>query len=222
MASRSQLLPGAVWKYQASSPLAAWTPARIDAVYKLSPSPLPRRARYHAVGLPVPKYNKSSRRIVGHALPRGASSAAWSTTRRFTFVPRAHCRRLETLGGIAGHRVSAPDHLAGVGIVGGNITAHAVLRSGIANHDQVLGDPWSAGDRISFVALARHHTPHGSSRAGIERDQACIECSPTKILPMVERNPTIDHVSAKEIRMLARQIWGRIFQRTSPVLASIA
>src|SRR5262249_24516256 len=53
---------------------------------------------------------------------------------------------LEAVGGVAGDGVETPGELTRLGVIGTDITADAVLATGLADEDLALGDPRRAGD----------------------------------------------------------------------------
>ena len=99
--------------------------------------------------------------------------------------------------GIAGHRVEAPGELAGLGVVGGDVAAHAVLAAAVADQHLALHDARRAGDAVGLGAVDRVCTSQ-TLRAGlrVERDEPAVERADVdRALP--DRDAAVDHVAAQ-------------------------
>ncbi len=136
--------------------------------------------------------------VEGQRVPRGAAATGFPVFAGW--VPGlgrlGHRLILERLARVAGHGEPAPFLLAGAGIVGGDIAAHAILRPAVADDDLALEHARRAGDGVRVAAVDDGVLlPQLAAGAGIERDQAAIIGS-DKDLALVQRHAAIDHIAA--------------------------
>ncbi|MEA3220967.1 MAG: hypothetical protein OZX49_02082 [Immundisolibacter sp.] len=117
-------------------------------------------------------------RVVGHRIPHRAAATALVPPLAGR-VPglggHFHIRRLEALGRVAGHGPEAPHHLAGGGVVGGHVAAHAVLGAAVADDDLVLDDARRAGDGVRLAAVDGQGFPHQPAGGGVECNQPAVD-----------------------------------------------
>jgi len=113
--------------------------------------------------------------VVGDGVPDGAASAEFPPLAGPGFCGFFENGRLKWLGRIARHGVEAPGHFSGVGIVGGDVAAHAVFRSAIADQDFALHDAGCASNRVAVIAIDGKGFPGGLAGGGIEGHEAAIE-----------------------------------------------
>src|SRR5690606_26267364 len=144
--------------------------------------------------------------IVRHRVPDGAAAAELPPLA----VPRlgGHRHRfvLEAVRGIAGHREETPDELAGLRVVRGDVTAHAVFGAAVADEHTALHDAGRPGDRIGQVAREeRVDLPDGHAGRGIERDEAAVERADVD-LAVPRRDAAIHDVAARAAAPLARHL----------------
>ena len=138
---------------------------------RLSPSPCaapvmaPRRA---VAGADVDQVGVG---VVRKAVPGVAAAAVLPPLAGPGLGRHLHRLRLERLRRIAGNDVEPPRLVAGLGVVGGHVAAHAVeLGAAVADDDLALDDARRAGDHVLGVAVRiviRTHTtlPVAASRA---------------------------------------------------------
>jgi hypothetical protein len=106
-------------------------------------------------------------------------------------------------GGVAGHRVEAPGLLAGLGVVGGDVAAHAELGAAIADQHLALDDARRPGDGVALLAVEDGvHAPGDLAGLGIERDQTAIEAADVD-LALPHRDAAVDGVAAALTEVLA-------------------
>ena len=133
--------------------------------------------------------------IVRHRVPDGAAAAE----RPPLAAPRGggHLHRgvLEAVGRIAGHGIEAPCELAGVGVVGRDVAAHAELGAAVADQHLAFDDARRAGDRVRLRAVDGVDVPELLSRGRIERDQPAVERA-DEDLAFPQRDAAIDDVAA--------------------------
>src|SRR5690606_24643998 len=79
--------------------------------------------------------------VVGHGIPgRTSKSVLPETIRRPGLCSHFELRMFKAFLWITGHCIESPRHLPGITMVGCYIPARIVLRSAVANNDQVLCD----------------------------------------------------------------------------------
>ena len=114
-------------------------------------------------------------RVVSHRVPHRAAA----TTEPPFAGPRLggslHLGAFEAVFRVARNRVETPGQLAGVGVVSGKVTAHAILGAAIADQHLALHDARRARDRVRLGAVDGVHFPALLARARVERHQATIE-----------------------------------------------
>jgi hypothetical protein len=106
------------------------------------------------------------------------------------------------VGGISGDGVEAPDLLAGRGIVGGDVAAHAKLGARIADDDLVPEYARCAGDRVRLGLIDRDDRPDRLAGGRIQRDQPAVDRADIH-LALPHRDAAIDHVAAGMDRLAA-------------------
>ena len=114
-------------------------------------------------------------RVVGHRVPDRAAAAELPPLAVPGLRGLLENRRFERLRRIAGHGVEAPQHLAGLRVVGGDVAAHAELGAAVADDHLALDDARRAGDRVCLRLIDGHHRPHFLAGLGVERDQPAVE-----------------------------------------------
>ena len=125
-------------------------------------------------------------------------------------IPRlggpGHRGVLEGLGRIAGDGEPAPALGARLGVIGGDIAAHAVLGATVADDHLALVDTRGARDRVRPRAVddgvLRPHHPTGG---GVEGDQAAV-VGGDEHLALVDGHAAVDHVAAALVARLARHV----------------
>ena len=115
--------------------------------------------------------------IVGDAVPRRAAAAGTSTTRRSQVLAAISIApSSKRLRRIAGHDVEPPRLLAGVGVVGGDVAAHAVeFAAAVADDHLALDDARRAGDGVVAADRRGLHDPVHVPGRGVEGDEAAVE-----------------------------------------------
>lgn len=114
-------------------------------------------------------------RIVDHGIPGSTSAAIFPPFAPPGLGGLLHRRVFKTVGGIAGHGVKPPDHLAGVGSIGRNITSHAQLGSAIADYTVIFDDARRAGNGVGLLPVGGLYIPQHFAVLRVESDQAAIE-----------------------------------------------
>ena len=102
------------------------------------------------------------------------------------------------IGGCAGGRwdgVEAPVEIAGVGIIGGDITAHAIFGAAIADQYAPLHHARRAGDGVGLGLIDGYLGPDGPTGGGIERDQAAVDGA-EEDLAVIDSDAAIDDIAA--------------------------
>jgi hypothetical protein len=143
--------------------------------------------------------------IVGHRIPHGAAAAELPIFAGPGLGGLLQIGRLGALRGIARHGVEAPELLAALGIVSGDIAAHAIFGAAIADDDAALDDARRAGDSVGLGLIDRHHRPGGLARGGIERDQPAVERADIDLVAP-RRDAAIDGIAARLDQRLARHL----------------
>src|SRR5262249_55615321 len=110
-----------------------------------------------------------------------------------------HRSVLERLRWIPGHGEPAPESIARLAVICGDIAAHTVLGAALADHDLAVEHTRRAGDRVGMLMVdQRVLFPDLGAGRGIERDQAPIICG-HEYLALVEGEATADRVAATPI-----------------------
>ena len=164
-------------------------------------------------------------RVVDERVPRRAAAAH--------LVPAAEPRRRRDLGErlvgrravgagrrIAGHDVEAPRELAGVGVVGAHVAAHAELGARVADDDLVLHDARRARDRVHLRLIDGDGAPDLRAGDAVERDEPAVERRDDELV-LVQRGAARVHVAARfgaggagHLRVVApNELAGRRVQR---------
>jgi hypothetical protein len=86
-----------------------------------------------------------------------------------------HRVTFEAFGRVAGDGVETPDEFAGCGVVGRDVSAHAVFGAAVTDDDLVLDDARRTGDRIAVARIRRPSFPREFAGGGVECDQAPVE-----------------------------------------------
>src|SRR5690606_38278513 len=102
--------------------------------------------------------------IVGHRIPYRAAAAEPPPFAVPGLGGHGHRVALEALCRIAGHGEESPCELAGLRIERGDVAAHAVLGTAVADDDSTFDDARRACDRIGHVAR--------DERVGLPRERA--------------------------------------------------
>ena len=142
--------------------------------------------------------------VVGHRVPNRAAAAdlpplAARPGRRRPFQRG----RLEGLRRVARHRVEAPFHVAGFGVVGAHVATHAQFGAAVADDHQPLHHARRAGDRVGLVAGRGLHRPQHLAVSRIQRLQPPVERA-HEDLAAPGRDTAIDRVAAQVHRPLPR------------------
>ena len=134
--------------------------------------------------------------VIDDGVPRRAATADFPPLAAFPRRRRHfHLGMLERQRRIARHCIEAPDLRAGLGIVSGDIPAHAELRATVADEYLPGRRARRAGDRIKTIAVDdRVDFPHLDAGCGVERDQSTVEAADVNAA-LVDRYPAIDDVA---------------------------
>ena len=141
------------------------------------------------------RFSSGSKLIVSHTVPPPPASQYFPLGSQ-VLAARAIDSFSKGLDGIARHREPAPLLLARLGVVGGDVAAHAVLGAAVADDHVALEHARGAGDGVRAravddgVLLPRH-------RAGgrVQRDQPAVVGAHVD-LALVEGDAAVDHVAA--------------------------
>ena len=115
-------------------------------------------------------------RVVGEAVPRVAAAAVLPPFAGPRLRRHFHRRAFETVGGIARHDPETPRLLAGVRVVGRDVTAcGVVLRAAVADEHLAVEDFRCAGDVVTATRVDRHRLPHFFTGVTIQPDEAAID-----------------------------------------------
>ena len=116
-----------------------------------------------------------------------------------------HLLVLESVRGIARHDVPAPEHLAGLGVVCGDVAALTELRSRLADEHAAVRHARRAGDRIRFLRIRGLLRPHLLAAACVHGDESPIDGAEVHLA--VPRCDTAVHYIAARIHApLARHL----------------
>ena len=134
--------------------------------------------------------------VVGHRVPDRAATAADPPFA----VPGLHGLLefgvLEAVLRVAGHRVETPRELARVGVVCGEVAAHAVLAAAIADQHLALHDAWRAGDAVGLGAIDGVHFPALGAGLRIQRHEPAVDRADVhRALP--DGDSAVDRVAAQ-------------------------
>ncbi len=135
-------------------------------------------------------------RVVRHRIPDRAAAAELPPFAVPGLRGLREDRRFERLRRIAGHGVEAPQHLAGLRVVRGDVAAHAELGAAVADDDFALDDARRAGDGVCLRLIDGHHGPHFVAGRGVERDETAVERAEEQ-LAFVRSDAAIDGVAAR-------------------------
>ena len=114
-------------------------------------------------------------RVVDDGVPYRAAASSRPPLAGPGLGGHPHRLVLEAVRRVARHGVEAPGALAGLGVVGVDVAAHAVLGAAVADDHLALGDPGRAGDRVHRVFGDRHRRPRDLPGLGVEGDQPAVE-----------------------------------------------
>ena len=136
--------------------------------------------------------------VIGHGVPgRAAATGLPPLAGRVPGLGGAgHGLVLERLGRVAGHGEPAPLLRAGLGVIGRDIAAHAVLGAAVADQHLALDDARRARDGVRVGAVDDGVLlPDLLARGRVQRHQAAIEGAHIH-LALVDRHAPVDHVAA--------------------------
>ena len=77
----------------------------------------------------------------------------------------------------SGHGVEPPLSLAGIGVIGIDKAADAILTAGNTKDDKVLHRQWRDREAVTFCVVDCFDVPHNISRLRVEGDHVGIECA---------------------------------------------
>ncbi|MNH17479.1 hypothetical protein D3C79_771510 [compost metagenome] len=98
--------------------------------------------------------------------------------------------------GVTWHGEEAPGLLAGFGVIGRYIAAHAILRPTIADDDLAVDHPRRAGDGVAaFMVAAGVHRPDPLAGLGIDRLQAPVQYADVD-LALPHRHASVYRIAA--------------------------
>ena len=97
--------------------------------------------------------------------------------------------------GIAGHGVKTPGELAGIGVIGRDIAAYAVLATAVADDDPTFDDARRHGDGVWLAWIDRHDAPDRLAGSRIERHQPAVKRA-DEYLALPRGDASIDHIAA--------------------------
>ena len=162
--------------------------AALGAAHLVRPGRAVARAHVHGVELG----------IEGHAVPHGAAAAGLPPLA--AGIPglggALHGFVLEGFGRIAGHAEPAPFLLAGLGVIGRDVAAHAIFGAAVADDDLALEHARSARDgERALLPLEGILVPDLLAGGGIQRDQAAIPCTHID-LALPQCHAAVDDVAA--------------------------
>src|SRR5262249_17665735 len=101
--------------------------------------------------------------------------------------------------------VRPPQALAGLGVVGVDETANAILAAGDSGDDFVLERQWGGGDAVALHGVSDLRLPNQRAAAGVERHQCRIERS--EVDPVSEDGDTaVDPVALVRVHDLLRTL----------------
>ena len=111
---------------------------------------------------------------------------------------------LKRLIGVTRHGVEAPILLAGFGIIGGDIAAHAIFAAAITDEYAAIGNARCAGDGVSTGAVNnRVDAPNFFAGFGIEGNQIAIQAGHIN-RSVIHGDAAIDDIAARFARPIAR------------------
>ena len=111
---------------------------------------------------------------------------------------------LERQRGIARHGEEAPRLVSRLGIVGGDIAAHAVFGAAVADEHLAGRGAGRAGDGVVALTVDEGvHFPHLLAGGGIQRDQPAVQRADVNA-PLVNGDAAVHHVAAGA----AAPLWG--------------
>src|SRR5581483_5561204 len=144
-------------------------------------------------------------RIVGDGVPRRAAAAIEPVLAGgIPGLGRGLLRGiLERFRGIAGHGEPAPELVAAVGVVGGDVAARAIFGAALADQHLAVVDARRAGDGVGMIVVdQRVLFPDLLAARRIERDQPSV-IGGDEHLALPQRDAAIDHVAAALVALLA-------------------
>ena len=114
-------------------------------------------------------------RVVDNRVPHRAAAAEFPPLSAPSFCRLLQCGALEWLGRSAGHGIKPPRLLAGGGIVGRDITAHAHLSAAVADQHQILHHARRARDGVAAADGNGFDFPCRLAGCGVESDQSAVQ-----------------------------------------------
>ena len=136
--------------------------------------------------------------IESHAVPHGAAATGLPPFAAGVPGPGGalHGLVLEGFGRIAGYAEPAPFLLAGLGVIGRDIAAHAIFGTAVADDDLALEHARRAGDgQRPLLPLEGILVPDLLAGGGVQGDQAAIPCTHID-LALPQRHAAVDDVAA--------------------------
>ena len=108
--------------------------------------------------------------------------------------------------GIARHHEPAPRLVAGLGVVGGDVAAHAVLGAAVADDHPAVGDARRAGDRVGMLVVGDGvFFPHLLAARRVEGDQPPV-IGADEDLALVQGDAPVHDVTASPVALVARHL----------------
>src|SRR5437660_6511677 len=133
--------------------------------------------------------------IVSHRMPDRAATAVTPPLAVPGLRDHLDGLALEAVLRVAGHRVEAPGHRAGLGVIGRDVPAHAEVGASVADDHLALHDSGRAADGVVLRLVDGQRLPHLLARLRIERDQPAVEGADVD-LARPDGDAAVDHVAA--------------------------
>src|SRR3989475_6373914 len=133
--------------------------------------------------------------IVSHRMPDRAATAVTPPLAVPGLRDHLDGLALEAVLRAAGHRVEAPGHRAGLGVIGRDVPTHAEVGASVADDHLALHDSGRAADGVVLRLLDGERLPHLLPRLRIERDQPAVEGADVD-LARPGGDAAVDHVAA--------------------------